>query len=106
MSHSEPTFGDVLRRLRTAASLSQGQLAERAGLSRNGIADLERGVRRAPRLETVRMLAEALSLSDPDRALLLAAARPELFRDASTIAAPGPLAAMPTALTPLVGREQ
>jgi predicted ATPase/transcriptional regulator with XRE-family HTH domain len=112
MSDSEPTFGDVLRRLRTAASLSQGQLAERAGLSRNGIADLERGVRRTPRLETVRMLAEALSLSDSDRALLLAAARPALFRDDATIdapdapAAPTPLAAMPMPLTPLVGREQ
>jgi transcriptional regulator with XRE-family HTH domain len=58
------TFGDLLRRLRSAAALSQEALAERAGLSRSGISDLERGARQVPRLETVRTLADALALSD------------------------------------------
>ena len=44
------------------------------------ISDLERGAHHVPRLETVRMLADALALSNTDRAALLAAARPALFR--------------------------
>ena len=58
-----PGFGDLLRRHRTAAALSQEELAERAGVSVRALSDLERGVHRAPRLETVRMLAEALGLA-------------------------------------------
>ena len=56
-------FGGLLRRYRTAAALSQEELAARAGLSPRGISDLERGARTAPRLETVRLLADALGLS-------------------------------------------
>ena len=65
--------------MRSSAALSQEALAERAGLSKRGISDLERGARLAPRLETVRLLAEALALADADRAALLAAARPALL---------------------------
>src|SRR4051812_10486189 len=72
-----PGFGDLLRRHRTAAALSQEELAERAGVSVRALSDLERGVHRAPRLETVRMLAEALGLAEDERAILLTAARPE-----------------------------
>jgi predicted ATPase/DNA-binding XRE family transcriptional regulator len=68
-------FGDLLRRLRLAAGLTQEGLAERARLSRRGIADLERGVRQRPRNETVALLAEALELSEEDRAAFVAAAR-------------------------------
>src|SRR5215218_10232069 len=71
-----PAFGALLRRHRTAAALSQEELAERAGVSVRALSDLERGVHRAPRLETVRMLAEALALGVDDRAHLLAMARP------------------------------
>ena len=60
-------FGEVLRRYRTAAAFSQEELAERAGLSARGISDLERGVRQAPRLETIRLLADALGLTPPER---------------------------------------
>ena len=38
-------FGELLRRLRVAAGLTQEALAERAGLSARGLSDLERGVR-------------------------------------------------------------
>ena len=56
-------FGDLLRRLRIAASLTQEQLAEKAGLSYRGISDLERGARGRPRLDTIRRLTEALQLT-------------------------------------------
>ena len=66
MSEAPASLGDLLRRLRSAASLSQEELAERSGLSRRGISDLERGARHAPRLETVRLLADALGLGEAD----------------------------------------
>ena len=75
MSADRVSFGVLLHRQRSAAGLSQEALAERAGLSRNGISDLERGARQAPRLETVRMLADALALTEADRQAFLAAAR-------------------------------
>ncbi len=61
-------FGERLRRARQAAGLTQAELAERAGLSRRGINDLERGVRRHPRQDTVALLAQALGLSDLGKA--------------------------------------
>src|SRR5215210_6725140 len=79
MDESSTAFSSLLRQLRTAASLSQEDLAERSGLSLRGISDLERGARRFPHLETVRMLADALTLSEADRSVLLAAARPALL---------------------------
>lgn len=53
------TFGELLRRYRTAATLSQEALAMRAGLSRE-----------APRRATVALLAEALGLSSAERGAL------------------------------------
>ncbi len=96
------SFGRLLRQARTAAALSQEELAERAGLSARGISDLERGLHRAPRLETVRMLAGALGLDDASRAALLAAARPE---PAGTVARTH-TSSLPVPPTRLVGRER
>src|SRR5215211_2711038 len=104
MSRTTTTFAELLRQLRTAASLSQEELAERAGLSLRGISDLERGLRRAPHLSTVRMLADALALSPADRLALLAAARPETLPDSA--ADPIDLVPLPTPLTSLIGRER
>jgi predicted ATPase/DNA-binding XRE family transcriptional regulator len=70
-------FGGLLRRHRREAGLSQEGLAELAGLSVDAIAALERGRRRAPRAHTVRLLADALRLTDPDRSQLTVAARRE-----------------------------
>jgi transcriptional regulator with XRE-family HTH domain len=55
------SFGSVLRRRRLAAGLSQEELAERGGLSAHGIGHPEQGRRQAPRLATVRLLAEAVA---------------------------------------------
>jgi transcriptional regulator with XRE-family HTH domain len=70
-------LGQLIRRYRVAAALSQEELAERSGVSARAVSDLERGLRTAPRLETVRMLADALALDDDDRATFLVAARPD-----------------------------
>jgi predicted ATPase/transcriptional regulator with XRE-family HTH domain len=67
-----PSFATLLRRYRLEAGLSQEGLAERAGLSRLAVSALERGVRRAPYRDTVRLLADALDLNDADRNLLKA----------------------------------
>src|SRR5215213_11002404 len=105
MSADRVSFGHLLRRLRSAAGLSQEALAERAGLSRNGISDLERGARQVPRLETVRMLADALALSDADRTALLATARPALLGVDASELSPSALIALPVPLTRLIGRK-
>ena len=68
------TFGSLLRRYRSEASLTQEELAERADLSVRGISDLERGVNTTPRPFTVRRLSEALDLDDRERAAFQRAA--------------------------------
>jgi predicted ATPase/class 3 adenylate cyclase len=69
------SFAALLKRHRLAAGLSQEELAARAGMSPRGVSDLERGKRTQPHLSTVRSLADALDLSETDRAAFLAAAR-------------------------------
>jgi predicted ATPase/transcriptional regulator with XRE-family HTH domain len=98
------SFGDVLRRVRVAAGLTQEALAERAGLSVRGISDLERGVNRTPRKDTVALLAEALQPAGDDRAAFAAAAGGRGPRTALPSAENRPPANLPTPLTPLIGR--
>jgi WD40 repeat protein/transcriptional regulator with XRE-family HTH domain len=74
------SFAALLRQYRQAAGLTQEELAERAGLSVRGVADLERGARRAPHRETVRLLAEALALSPEDSAGFSATGRQAIMR--------------------------
>jgi len=119
-----PTFAALLRRSRQAAGLTQEELAERAHLSARGINDLERGVRRAPRKDTVRLLADALALGIPERAAFESAARRRLVIQGAGTESPGPdtptrppLAPyrqtgpvrpgnLPLSLTSFVGRER
>ena len=68
MTGEPASFGALLSRYRTAALLTQEQLAERAGLSTRGVSDLERGIKGKPRAFTVRQLSDALHLSPDDRA--------------------------------------
>jgi predicted ATPase/DNA-binding XRE family transcriptional regulator len=101
---TETSFGDMLRRHRRAAGLTQEALAERAGLSTRGISDLERGARELPRKDTLRLLLQALDLSPADRAALIAAARrPPAPEPRDTYA--DRLAGLPVPMTPLIGRE-
>jgi len=53
-------LGQVLRRLRSAAGLTQEELAERSAISARSVSDLERGVRTAVYPHTARRLAAAL----------------------------------------------
>lgn len=54
-------FGRAVRKRRRELDLSQEELAERAGLHRNYISDIERGDRN-PSLENIRKLAKALDM--------------------------------------------
>src|SRR4051812_27566094 len=98
------SFGAVLRQFRVAAGLTHEALAERAGLGARTISDLERGVSRAPRADTLALLIEALGLPAEHRAVLEAAAR------RPTVAGAGAPAGVahnpPLELTSFVGREQ
>jgi tetratricopeptide (TPR) repeat protein/transcriptional regulator with XRE-family HTH domain len=68
-------FAGLLRQLRAEAGLTQEELAQAAGLSPRSVSDLERGIHRTARQDTARLLAEALGLAGPVRALFAAAAR-------------------------------
>jgi predicted ATPase/transcriptional regulator with XRE-family HTH domain len=107
MERRDPSLvGDLVRRHRLAAALSQEALAERAGLSVRAIGDLERGIHQLPRLETLRMLAGALGLADTGRAELLAAARPQTSAPVPRAHVRShPAAVVPVPPTRLIGRE-
>jgi predicted ATPase/DNA-binding XRE family transcriptional regulator len=96
-------FGDLLKRYRVAAGLTQEELAQRAGLSPKAVSDLERGARRFPRKDTVALLAEALGVSERERTTLESAAR---GRGQATSGMPAIAAATPRAggQVPFVGR--
>ena len=100
------SFGALLRRYRQAAGLTREELAERAHLSRDAIETLERGIRRTPRKATLALLAEALALTAPERALLEAAARQQGLA-ASPTPARGALLTPPGSPSwPLIGRAR
>ncbi|MCC2627565.1 MAG: hypothetical protein K0S14_1215 [Thermomicrobiales bacterium] len=92
-------FGERLRRLRVAAGLSQEALAERSGLSVQAIGALETGKRRRPYPHTLAALADALGLTERERAEL---AEAQLARSAAS----SPRPPLPRQRAPLVGREQ
>ncbi len=98
------TFGTMLRRHRRAASLTQEDLAARAGISARAIADLERGVNLSPRRDTLDLLVRALALPEPDHAALRVAAKrtPSPARLPSVRSG----ANLPAPLTSFVGRTE
>lgn len=96
------SFGARLRELRRGRGLTQEELAERAGLTANGISALERGTRSHPYPHTLRLLAEALALDATERQAFLAAARDGDENEPERLA-PGSM--LPVPLTSLVGRD-
>ena len=114
MAHPHPhplplPFGTLLRQHRILAGLSQEALAERAGLSRRAISDLERGVNQTPQPATLDLLVRALQLSPAEQAQFRTAARWEKLESLEPRSAPEPLAArrlLPIPPTPLFGRDE
>jgi predicted ATPase/DNA-binding XRE family transcriptional regulator len=106
---SQSDFGALLRRARRAAGLTQEELAERAGVSVRGVSDIERGVLRAPRRDTLALLADALDIP-PDERQRWEQVRKRL----STRSAPSRPATppperngdLPTPLTTFIGRDE
>jgi predicted ATPase/transcriptional regulator with XRE-family HTH domain len=112
----DATFGQILRRHRLLAGLSQEVLAERARVSLNAVGSLERGINRRPHPMTVGLLADALGLQAEHRESFFLAARPDIGdesnqRSRSPRAAPegSPADRIPSNLpawsTSFVGRE-
>ncbi|MEN3358003.1 MAG: hypothetical protein V7637_1985 [Mycobacteriales bacterium] len=110
------SFGAALRRRRIAARLTQEQLASRAGLSPRSLGDIERGRVRNPRLDTVRLLGDALGLAgaDLDRFETLARAdywagrddrRAQLTPEPAAVPAPPRPAQLPADVAAFTGRE-
>jgi predicted ATPase/transcriptional regulator with XRE-family HTH domain len=106
-------FADLLRHHRIAASLTQEELADRAGLSARAIMYLERSSR-TPHAPTIRMLARALNLSPPQQTALTGAARAAArFSDPlgrpmldSSKVEESQTAVLPLPATPLLGRDE
>src|SRR5215204_3352431 len=104
--HGSPSFGAHLRRLRGAAGLTQEEVASRSGLSAKAISMLERGERKRPYPHTIRSLADALKLSEEERANLLAVVPQQDKATVPVAPVTVPKSNLPTPSTPLLGRER
>lgn len=99
-------FGDLLRRHRQAAGLTQEDLAEQAQMSVRGISALENGERLTPRRDTIRVLAQVLRLSERERGELEVAARGRESSSHTPDTPPDQSHSLPATLTSFVGRER
>lgn len=104
-------LGSLLRNARRDAELTQEELAERAGVSARGVSDLERGIIRAPRRDTLDLLMAALDLSAGERAAWRElreeiARRPETSVSSQKKPASSVFHRSVLSRTPLVGRER
>src|SRR5262245_39950380 len=110
------SFGEQLRHYRERAGLTQEELAAQAGVTAKAISALERAERRSPYPQTVRALADALGLSQSERAELMqarigpkqesGAPQPTPTDPAGSSASRPPELKPPVYLTPFIGREQ
>jgi predicted ATPase/DNA-binding XRE family transcriptional regulator len=101
-SDGATTFGQLLRRYRMAAGLTQEELAAQSAVAVRTISDLERGVSRRAHPSTVDQLAAALALPPDEFAALQSAWRSVRLRPA----AGAPSHNVPIQLTSFVGRER
>lgn len=100
-------FGNLLKRLRVSANLTQEELAERAGVSTRLISDLERGVVQRSRRDTVEMLADALHLEATARATFAALSRRRQAAGSTDARERvSPAVSLPHPPTSFVGRER
>jgi tetratricopeptide (TPR) repeat protein/transcriptional regulator with XRE-family HTH domain len=67
-------FGTALRGCRVAAGLTQEELARRSGISVRAISDMERGRTTRPFMRSIRLLADAMTLTGTTRRQLIKAA--------------------------------
>jgi predicted ATPase/transcriptional regulator with XRE-family HTH domain len=103
----------TVRRFRARAGLSQDELAAQSGVSARAISDLERGLRSSARPETLRLLADALGLNEPDRDLLFALGHSgspavkslEKVNGGRSTSLPLDIGPLPTPPDRLIGRE-
>ena len=100
---TELSFGDLLRRYRDSAKLTQEDLAARTGLTPQAIGLLERGKRRRPHSYTVGKLAEGLELTGSERARFESAARSSSARHKTDSPSHYNLPIPPTSL---IGRDE
>src|SRR6185437_14158043 len=106
MADSPGRFAGLLRELRTHAQLTQGELASAAGVSLRTVSDLERGVAATPQKETVRLLADALSLIGPERVQFETAARGRPLERVSGAAAAAAMRTLPRDVASFTGRQR
>src|SRR5262249_41887848 len=92
------TVGELLRRHRLHAGITQRELADRAGVSVRTLRDIELGQVVSPRAPSIFRLALALGLTEADRGALLAAVQ-------ARVADPGPARLWIGVLGPLVVRR-
>jgi transcriptional regulator with XRE-family HTH domain len=101
------SFGELLRKLRIDAALTQEELAEASGLSVRALSDLERGVNKTARKDTAKLLAGAFRLEGAARAAFEAAARGRpSAADFSVAGTAGAIRSLPRDAASFTGREQ
>lgn len=101
-NRTEEQLGASLRRLRTAAGLTQEELAERAAISARTVSDVERGLRVTVHRDTALRLASALRLDDMQRRRFEALARGQVATPLSATTG----GALPAVPTPFLGRTR
>ncbi|WP_370941930.1 NB-ARC domain-containing protein [Amycolatopsis sp. cg5] len=99
-------LGDFLRFYRMRIPLTQGELAERTGVSVRTIGYLERGRATTPHRSTIDLLVEGLALCGEEAAEFARLARGDRDGGTDPVTDVSALCAVPPVLTPVLGRDQ